>query len=183
MSSMTGSGFMNQAHGLRKRAGLYHPGQFRYGDVLRFHGDGSIHGFIPGAQMTGSGYNNSAWNFRSVQSNSTGGHDAAFLFGASSGNNQLSADKDSATYSNAGFSNTVTGFETVNVSGNASATDSAIMDNVVLDSGHTNKPLDGIPYNHCLYLNNFEELSTTATPNNTTPTPHAVDQVMTAYWP
>ena len=63
--------------------------------------------------------NNSAWNFASVQANSSGGHDLAALYGATSGDNQLAADNLSASLSNTGFSNIAKGFEKVNVFGNS----------------------------------------------------------------
>jgi hypothetical protein len=136
-----------------------------------------------GASMVGSGYNNSAWNFKTTSATSTGGHDVAYLYARSTGSNDLLADSNSAALSDGnGSSHTATAFELVNVFGNAGASDKATLDNVFLESGLTNRPLDGSPYNHKLVLNKFDDLFTTEKPANTTPIQKAIDQVMSAYW-
>ncbi len=183
MSSAAGAGFNNIAKGFGSVQAYAVLGN---GATATFNDSAGLDRYTAsslGASMVGSGFDNSAWNFGNITANSTGGHDVAYLYGSALGTNQLLADSLSANLSNTGFDNSASGFEKVNVYGNGGASDSATLDNAMIDTGLTNRPIDGSPYNHVLFLNNFDELFTTEKPNDSTPTPHAIDQVMSSYWP
>ena len=85
-----------------------------------------------------------------------------------------------------GNSKTASGFEQDQSVRQFGSTDKATFDNAGLIETRRytdNDPLDGSPYNHSLLLTNFDELWTTAKPSVTTPVQHAIDQVMSTYWP
>lgn len=183
-SYATGTGYENIAQGF----GKVQANSMTKATLYDSTGFDQYTGSSNGAQLVGSGYDISAWNCQNYESSSSGGHDVAYLYGGATGSNVLGHEANLVSLSHGyvsasspSFSHSLADFETVQVFGNTGASDSATLDNVLIDTGLTNRPLDGSPYNHKLVLKSYDELFTTAKPGSTTPTPHAIDEVMSAY--
>jgi hypothetical protein len=140
-----------------------------------------------GAQLWSAGYRVEAWNFASVVAAGNGGDDTADLYGAAR-DNKLAADCTTfgcamAEFSGNGFSNQVQQFATVRVHGSTSGADSAVLDSVLLETGLNLQPISnpGVDIASKVWLYDFDQIATIKKPMNTTPEPHAVDKLMTAF--
>ncbi len=133
--------------------------------------------------MSGSGFNNSGWNFSTVQATSSGGHDTGLLYG-STGNDQLEADSTHATLYGTGYNNRIDGYEKTHVHSYGGGKYSALVDNAFIEKGLTNEPIgSGAVYSKGLWLYDLESLYVTQKPSNNTPTQTAIDKIMSMYWP
>jgi cyclophilin family peptidyl-prolyl cis-trans isomerase len=183
-ATYTGTNFENKAAGFKMVQAYADPSTNSSATLIGSSGDDSLCASPLGMQLFLPGYDLSVWSFRNVVGQSGGGHDKAFLYGTTTGTNVLDAGTDSASITAGGTTKTAVGFETVKAFGNAGSTDKATFDNSsLIEQGAITHPLDGSPYSHALLLTGFDELSTTAKPSSPTPVAHAVDSIMSAYWP
>jgi hypothetical protein len=185
-ATYTGPAFENKANGFKMVQAYADPSTNSTATLIGSTGDDVTSASPLGMQLfiQNQTYDISVWSFRNVVSHSNGGHDVAYLFGSTSGTNLLDSDGQNAVLTTAGTTKTVSGFEKMKAFGYAGATDKATFDNAgLIENGNTQKPLDGSPYNHSMLLTDFDQLWTTAKPSVTTPVQHAVDQVMSTYWP
>jgi len=181
-ATLSGTGYLHHVMGFEVVEAYATPGTSSTATFYDSTGDENYIASSMGADMTGSGFNNSAWNFSNVTATSSGGHDAAYLYD-SAGNDQLEADSTHTSLFGATFNNRVNNFEKVTAH-SSGGVDKATLDNAFIESGQTNRPTSGpgAQYSKVLWLMDFDELWTTQKPNNATPTAHAIDKIMSAYW-
>jgi len=178
-ATLSGSGYLQHVTHFKVVEGYATPGITSTATFYDTTGDENYTATSMGtADMTGNGFNNSAWNFSNITANSSGGHDVANLYD-SAGNDQLEADSTHTSLFGATFNNRVNNFEKVTAH-SSGGVDKATLDNAFIESGQTNRTPS--EYAKVLWLMDFDELWTTQKPNNATPTNQAIDIIMSAYW-
>jgi hypothetical protein len=179
----SGTGFHSEAKNFARVEAYSGAGSGGTAQLTGSPGDDNFVGSPLGTQLWGTNYRLEAWNYASVEADGNGGADVANLYGAST-NNNLTADAVFTQFANSSFSNKVTNFATVRVHGSASGVDSALLDSALVEKGLHDSPTfppAGITVTQKLWLYDFDDVSTTKKPTQTTPQPQAVDQLMSAF--
>jgi hypothetical protein len=178
----TGTGYRSEAKNFARVESYSGVGSGGTAQLTGANGDDHYVGSPLGAQLWGQGYRVEAWNYASVKTEGNGGNDTANMYGKAS-NNKLAADNIFAEFSGEGFANRVDHFATAVIHGSTGGSDIAALDHAYLETGVKDTPENalGFTINRKLWLNDFDDITTTDKPTQISPQPQPVDKSMTAF--